>query len=65
MHRLQNNIYVNYKWCDGVSWIHLPLQRKKWQAVVNIVMNPPQETSWLSDYQEYSTKKLYQLANNL
>lgn len=56
---------MNYKWCDGVSWIHLPLHRKKWQAVVNIVMNPPWETSWLSDYQEYSAKKLYKLANNL
>lgn len=65
MHRLQNNIYVNYKWCDGVKWIHPPLQRKKCQVVVNIVMNHPQETSWLSDYQEHSAKKLYKLANNL
>jgi hypothetical protein len=40
-HRWEDNIKMDFKgigW-DGVDWIHLSVDKDKWWAVVNMVMN--------------------------
>jgi hypothetical protein len=40
-HRREDNIKIDLQevGCGGVDWIHLALERYKWRALVNAVMN--------------------------
>jgi hypothetical protein len=40
-HRWENNIKMDFQkvGCGGMDWIELALDRDKWQALMNVVMN--------------------------